>query len=318
LAVIDGAPQARVSVVVPVYRAAPTLDELVTRIIGVLSPRLPAFEIILVNDGSPDESWSRVEKLASEHSTVHGIDLMRNFGQHNALLAGVRAANYEVIVTLDDDLQQPPEEIPRLLDALTENVDIVYGSPVRTQQSTLRRIASSLTRRTLTRVMGATTARHVSAFRAFRTDIRKAFEHVSLAEFSLDVLLTWGTQRFTYVIVEHRPRREGKSGYTSASLVRHAMTIVTGFTVGPLRLASMAGFGAVIVGIVSLGYVVVNVAVNGTAVPGFAFLAASLALFSGVQLFALGIIGEYLAKMHLRSMEKPPYVVRERVGGGRN
>jgi glycosyltransferase involved in cell wall biosynthesis len=313
--VIEGASRPRVSVVVPVYRGAATLEELVTRITDVLTPLVSTFEIILVNDGSPDDSWARIEKLASTHATVRGIDLMRNFGQHNALLAGVRAANYEVIVTLDDDLQQPPEEIPKLLGALTEDVDVVYGSPVRTHQTLARRIASSLMRRTLTRVMGAKTARHVNAFRAFRTDLRLAFTQFSLSEFSLDVLLTWGTQRFTYVVVEHAPRREGKSNYSSASLVRHAMTIVTGFTVGPLRLASMAGFAAVAVGIASLGYVLVSFAVDGTSVPGFAFLAASLALFSGVQLFALGIIGEYLAKMHLRSMEKPSYVVRDQVGG---
>jgi undecaprenyl-phosphate 4-deoxy-4-formamido-L-arabinose transferase len=313
--VIEGSPKSRISVVVPVYRGAQTLEELVIRTTDVLTPLVSAFEIILVNDGSSDDSWARIEKLASEHVEVRGIDLMRNFGQHNALLAGVRAARYEVVVTLDDDLQQPPEEIPKLLAALTEDVDVVYGSPARNHQTFLRRVASSLMRRTLTRVMGATTARHVSAFRAFRTELRSAFTQFSLPEFSFDVLLTWGTQKFTYVIVEHRPRREGRSNYTSAALVRHALTIVTGFTVGPLRLASMAGFAAVAVGIASFGYVLVNVVVNGTSVPGFAFLAASIALFSGVQLFALGIIGEYLAKMHQRSMEKPSYVVREQVGG---
>ena len=132
----------------------------------------------------------------------------------------------------------------------------------------------------------------------FRTELRHSFEQFHSSEFSLDVLLTWGTRRFGFVKVEHEPRRIGKSNYTSAQLVRHAINMVTGFTTGPLRLASLIGFSATIVGLGALAYVLGNYVMNGTAVPGFAFIGASVAFFSGVQLFALGVIGEYLAKVH--------------------
>jgi undecaprenyl-phosphate 4-deoxy-4-formamido-L-arabinose transferase len=305
-----------VSAVVPVYRSEDTLAPLVTRLTATLDAGDAPYEIILVNDGSPDDSWARIVKLSSEHPAVRGINLTRNFGQHNALLAGVRAARYDVVVTLDDDLQHPPEQLPLLLGALTDDLDVVYGAARRQHQSALRRLASWITRVSLQRFMGVEAARHISAFRAFRTQLRDSFEQFRFNEFSLDVLLTWGTTRFGFVTVEHEPRREGKSNYTSGQLVRHAINMVTGFTTGPLRLASLIGFGATVVGLAALAYVLGVYIINGGSVPGFAFIAASVAFFSGVQLFALGVIGEYLAKVHNRSMDRPAYVVRDLAVGG--
>ena len=232
-------------------------------------------------------------------------------------MAGVRAARYDVVVTLDDDLQHPPEQIPLLLAALTDDVDVVYGAPRRQHQSALRRLASWITRVALQRFMGVDAARHVSAFRAFRTELRDSFEDFAFNEFSIDVLLTWGTTRFGYVTVDHEPRRTGQSNYTSGQLVRHAINMITGFTTGPLRLASLIGFSAMVVGLGALVYVLGNYVLSGGSVPGFAFIAASVAFFSGVQLFALGVIGEYLAKVHNRSMDRPAYVVRDTVTDGR-
>ena len=299
-----------VSVVVPVFRGAATIDELVRRTAATIRPLGLAYEIVLVNDGSPDESWAHIVALAEAEPSVLGIDLLRNFGQHNALLAGVRSARYAVVVTIDDDLQHPPEEIPRLLAALTDDVDVVYGTAARSRQRLFRRVASLITRLALQRMMGVDAARHVSAFRAFRTRVRVAFEEFSLPEFSLDVLLSWGTQRFTAITVEHRSREHGTSNYTTRALLRHSINMVIGFTAAPLRAASLLGFAAFGLGIGLLAYVLANFVIHGTSVPGFAFIGASVALFAGVQLFVLGVIGEYLAKMFQRSMGKPPYAVR--------
>jgi undecaprenyl-phosphate 4-deoxy-4-formamido-L-arabinose transferase len=159
--------------------------------------------------------------------------------------------------------------------------------------------------------MGANIAQQVSAFRVFRREVARAFSHYGGAFVSIDVLLTWGTNRFSFVRVRHEPRRAGVSGYTLRKLVTHAMNMMTGFSTLPLQFASIVGFLFTIFGIGVLAYVVGRFFLLGGSVPGFPFLASIIALFSGAQLFALGIIGEYLARMHFRMMDRPSYVVRE-------
>jgi glycosyltransferase involved in cell wall biosynthesis len=302
-----------ISVVVPVFNSEGTLDELVSRLKTVLSQFADEWEIILVNDGSQDESWRLVCKVARQYSWIRGIDLMRNYGQHNALLAGIREAQYSVIVTMDDDLQNPPEEIPFLLAKLHEGYDVVYGTPAREQHGPWRDLASRVTKLVLQSAMGAEMARKVSAFRVFRTQVREAFANYQGPFVSIDVLLTWGTTRFAAVSVRHDPRRIGKSNYTFRKLVTHALNMMTGFSVLPLQLASLMGFCFALFGLLVLVYVLGRYLIQGGSVPGFPFLASTIAIFSGVQLLSLGIIGEYLSRMHFRIMEKPTYVIRQQV-----
>ena len=303
-----------VSIVVPVYQAEGSLLELHRRIAAVLAGFAGPSEIIFVDDQSTDSSWRIIQTLAERDSRVRGIRLGRNCGQHNALLCGIRAARCPVTVTLDDDLQNPPEEVPKLISKLGEGFDVVYGTPDRGQHGFLRNQASRLTKIALQDVMGSETARHVSAFRVFRTDLRDAFATYSSPFVSIDVLLTYGTNQFTHVTVRHDQRSVGESNYTLRKLVVHALNMMTGFTTIPLQLASFAGFLCSLFGLFVLGYVLITYLVAGGAVPGFAFLASMVAIFSGVQLFALGIIGEYLGRIHVRTMDRPPYLVREQAG----
>jgi glycosyltransferase involved in cell wall biosynthesis len=298
------------SVVVPVYRSEAILPELVQRLESVLSRITSDYELVLVNDSSPDRSWDVICELAERHSWIHPINLMRNYGQHNALLCGTRAVQYDVIVTLDDDLQHPPEEISTLLAVLAQGFDVVYGTPEHEEHGLLRDLASLVTKMALQNVMGASIARQVSAFRAFRAEVTGAFSHYEGSFVSIDVLLTWGTNRFAAVRVAHAPRKQGTSGYSFRKLITHAMNMMTGFTTLPLQVASLVGFVFTFLGFCVLGYVIARYFTNGDPVPGFPFLASIVALFSGAQLFALGIIGEYLARMHFRSLQKPPYVIR--------
>ena len=301
-----------VSVVVPVYNSQKTLEELVRQVGAVLDGLGLDYEIILVNDGSRDQSWQEISRLCmSPQSRVRGINLMRNYGQHNALLCGVRKARFNRVVTVDDDLQHPPGEIPALLAKLDEGYDVVYGTPIHQQHSLWRKLASTITRLALQSTMGVENARRVSAFRAFRTQLRTAFERYQSPFVILDVLLAWGTTRFSSIPVQHEPRHSGASNYTFRMLLVHAANMVTGFTVLPLQLASLLGFGFAVFGVLVLFYVIGRYLIQGGSVPGFPFLASIVAIFSGVQLFALGIIGEYLARMHFRIMEKPTYVIRE-------
>lgn len=164
-----------ISIVVPVFRSGETLFELHRRIAASVGAIDPQFELILVEDGGGDESWDCIAELSRRDVRVRGIKLARNYGQHNALLCGIRSARGDVIVTLDDDLQNPPEEIGRLLALLDEGYDVVYGTPEMQQHGFLRNLASRITKLALQSAMGAQTASKVSAFRVFRTHLRDAF-----------------------------------------------------------------------------------------------------------------------------------------------
>ena len=300
--------QPSISVVIPVYNSSSTLLELVDRISSVLSKSSIDFEIVLVNDGSRDESWKIIENICQKYHFVSGINLMRNYGQHNALLCGIRAARKEVVITMDDDLQHPPEEIPNLIDKLSEGYDVVYGFPRKLPHSFWRNIFSRFTKRTLAMVMGIKTVSEISAFRAFKTDLRKAFDHYNSPGVIIDALLSWGTNRFTSILVNEYPREQGTSNYNFFKLASQGLLVLTGFSTIPLRIASWMGFFITTLGLGVLIYVFTIYFTLGS-IPGFPFLASIISIFSGAQLFALGIFGEYLARIFDRSLERPTYIV---------
>lgn len=303
-----------ISVVVPVYNGQETLIPLVERLDKVLSGLADAYEVILVCDGSPDQSWKVIEDLAARYTFVSGIQLMRNYGQHNALLCGVRAARYELTVTLDDDLQNPPEEIPILLKKLDEGYDVVFGVPKKMSQSWWRNAASILSKTAVGYVMGNRSLRDITSYRIFRTHLRQAFETYQGPDLLLDVLLTWGTNQFSTVMVEEQPRKVGKSNYNLIKLIQVALVMLTSYTTLPLRFASITGFFFTVLGVVILLYVLITYFIFGSE-PGFSFLASAIVIFSGVQLFALGIMGEYLARIFDRTYGRPTYRVLKSIGG---
>ncbi len=299
-----------ISVLVPVYRSEKTLPALVKRLASTLSAAQADYEVILVNDGSPDRSWEIICDLAQEYPFIQGINLTRNFGQHNALLCGIRAARKDIIVTLDADLQNPPEEIPKLVEKLDEGYDVVYGVPQKKQHGPARALASWLVRITLKSAMKVESAFQGSSFRAFRAQLRDAFETFSGPSVSLDVLLTWGSTRLCSLPVRHETRPAGESSYSITKLFAHCFDVMTGFSTMPLQIASMIGFLFTLFGLGVLVYVVGRYLALGYSVPGFPFLASIIAIFAGAQLFALGIIGAYIARIHFRIMNRPTYVVR--------
>ena len=190
-----------VSIVIPVYNGADTLEALVDRLLRVFQAAGRDCEVLMVNDGSRDRSWQTIQALAEHHPEVSGFKLMRNFGQHNALLAGIRQARGEFIVTMDDDLQNPPEEVSRLLERLDQGFDVVYGVPEKAEHGLLRNTASIATKVALRWALGFKHASHTSAFRAFRTRLCRAFVDFKSTHVSIDVLLTWGNTEFTFVSI---------------------------------------------------------------------------------------------------------------------
>jgi len=300
------------SVVVPVYRGESLIEPLVERLRKSLPAVAKKYEVILVNDGSPDNSWEVIERLAEKYpGWVRGIRLMRNYGQHNATLCGARLACYEVTVTMDQDLQHLPEDIPLLLAELEKGYDVVYGAPKVLPQGLIRNLLTANIKRILADTMGVPSVKNMSAFRAFRTHLRSAFENFQSPTMIIDVLLSWGTSRFTSVPVDIA--RAQTSNYNFGALIRAALLILTGYSTKPLRLASWIGFVMTLFGLGVFVYVLVIYFTLGS-LPGFPFLASIIALFSGAQLFALGIFGEYLARMFDRSMDRPTYVIHQTVG----
>jgi hypothetical protein len=222
-----------ISCVIPVYRAAPVLPELYRRVRAILTDENQTFEIIFVEDCGGDRSWEIISALAGADPRVRGFCMSRNYGQHNAILCGIREARGDIIITMDDDLQHPPEELPKLLAKLAEGFDVVYGPASEKKHGGLRNLASMVTKWVLQEAIGAETARQVCALRAFRTELRGAFANYQSSYVNIDVLLTWATTNFCAVPVDHEPRRQGESGYTTRNRFRRCRgtTLGTGVRV---------------------------------------------------------------------------------------
>ncbi|QDU75402.1 Undecaprenyl-phosphate 4-deoxy-4-formamido-L-arabinose transferase [Bremerella volcania] len=306
-----------ISVVVPVYNSQDSLQELCERLDRLFDKIALPYEIILVNDGSRDGSWQVIQELTQHNENILGLSLSRNYGQHNALVCGVRTARFPVCVTMDDDLQHPPEAIPLLLQGLTDDLDVVYGTPANLAHSPLRNAASLLGKLAVSSALGLNAARHISAFRVIRTELRNAFADFHSPNLQFDVLLSWGTNKFGAVEVQHDKRKFGRSNYSVLKLFNHALTLFTGYSTAPLRFATITGFSFSLFGFLVLIYVAVSFLLFGS-IPGFPFLASVISIFGGVQLFALGILGEYIGRIFDCSMQQPLYLIRETTAGRSN
>jgi len=302
------------SVVIPVYNSTATLKPLIERLIAVLEGLDRSFEIVCVDDGSRDGSWELLCRLQREQpGRIVVIRLMRNFGQHNALMCGFRHTQGRYVVTLDDDLQHPPEELPKLLAAIEAgDFDLVYGNADRRQHRTWRNLGSWLVNaayRTMFR-----TRVTISSFRIMRHDLLEAIFPYTLNYTFVDGLLAWNTQRVGEVTVEHHPRRAGRTGYSLSKLVVLALNLFTNFSLLPLQAVSLVGFIAATAGLAAGGYYVVRFFQDSISVPGYASTIVSILVLGGVQLLSLGIIGEYLGRLHLNVNRKPQYTIRATSG----
>jgi undecaprenyl-phosphate 4-deoxy-4-formamido-L-arabinose transferase len=298
------------SIVVPCFRSVATLRPLVTGIATALAGH-GRYEVILVVDDDEERTWAMATELAAHDPAVRAIRLSRNYGQHNAIVAGVRAARHDVLITMDDDLQHPPSQIPVLLRALTPDIDLVYGVPRAEEHHALRSLASQAVKWGLARTLRIRDARSVSAFRAFRAHLTPAFDGVSGPHASIDVALSWATTRVTATTVQMRRRVDGRSGYTFATLLRHAGNMVFGFSTSPLRLVTVVGLAVGLVGLVLFAKLTYAYFSGATTVAGFTTIASMVALFAAAQLVALGVLGEYVGRIHTGGMGRPTYIIRE-------
>jgi undecaprenyl-phosphate 4-deoxy-4-formamido-L-arabinose transferase len=234
---------------------------------------------------------------------------MRNYGQHNALMCGFRHARGAYVITMDDDLQNPPEEIPRLYDAIHANgLDLVYGAYDIKKHGKLRNLGSSLINWFYRQVFRTPVT--VTSFRIIRRKLLESIFSYSLNFTFVDGLLAWNTQRVGQVLVDHQPRRAGRSGYSVGKLVVLGLNLFTNFSLLPLQMISVLGLLMAAAGFLAGFYYLCQVCLSQIAVPGYASTIIAIMVFGGVQMMALGIMGEYVGRLHLNVNRKPQYFVR--------
>ena len=309
----DSAPTLFLSVVIPVYNSAATLADLMQRLTTVLAPITQHYEIILVDDGSRDDSWAVMQNLRTHYADhLVAVQLMRNYGQHNTLMCGLDMARGEYVVTMDDDLQNPPEEIPKLLAHIKKYaLDLVYGCPSERNHAAWRNVGSRLViyfYHTIFRNPVTPTP-----FRIMRHQLAKSVMFYDLNFTFLDGLLAWCTSRIGGVEVAHHPRVQGGSGYSFGKLLLMALNLYTNFSLIPLQIVSVFGFVTALSGFGVGLYYLIHFFTSNTAVPGFASTIIAIMLLGGAQLLALGVIGEYLGRLHLNVNRKPQYVIRHQL-----
>ncbi|MBN8481196.1 MAG: glycosyltransferase family 2 protein [Xanthomonadales bacterium] len=300
-----------ISIVVPVYGGAAALPELQRRVAAVMSAAGLAHELILVDDRGQAHAWSVIRDLAREHADVIGIRLSRNFGQHAATICGIEQARGQWIVTMDDDLEHPPEAITDLLAAGSEEVPLVYGVFARRTHAGYRNLSSELMRRTLKRAFPDLNEAY-SSFRAIRAPLAIELARFRLSKPYIDGMLSWLTSSVRTVEVAHGEREHGESTYTLRKLVSHAVNIFVTFSLLPLRLASYGGAALALASFAYLMYVMHAWFTGSITNPGYTSLMSVILFACGIQLLILGVVGEYVGRLMGAAYRKPVYLVESR------
>jgi len=300
----------KLSIVVPVYRGADTVTELVDRLSEALQPYYE-LEIVLVDDCSPDHSAEVLRELSATRPWVTSVYLARNFGEHNAVLAGLHYAKGEHVVIMDDDLQNPPGEVKRLVDELHRGFDVVYSRYETKRHTAFRNLGSWLNDRLANVMLNKPPGLYLCSFKAM-----SRFVVDELIKFDgpfpyIDGLILRTTRNIAVVTVEHNERAKGQSGYTLLKLVRLWSNMFTSFSILPLRVAGLLGLTVAAVGVVlALAFIIERLRNPGLPL-GWASLMVAIVLLSGVQLFTLGMVGEYLGRMFLKVGGEPQFIVRD-------
>lgn len=299
------------SVVVPVFNSEATLKEFFQRINETFNSMKKSFEVIFIDDGSRDKSWKILGELKKENpGVVTAIRLNKNFGQHNATFCGFNFAKGNYIVTIDDDLQNPPEEIPKLISRIEdEDCELVYGIYKEQQHSFIRKLASRLVRKYSD--FWLSRHAHATSFRLIKKELLdKILDHFQSFVF-IDEMLSWYTDNIQTVIVQHEKRKISKSGYGSGKLLNYFANLVIYYTNIPLKIMVYGGFiFSIVFFVISIAYVIVKIFVENVPL-GYTSLIVGILFSTSLILLALGIIGEYLSRLYMVQNKKPPYIIKK-------
>jgi undecaprenyl-phosphate 4-deoxy-4-formamido-L-arabinose transferase len=300
------------SVVIPVYNEEENLPELLERLGAALEGLGRAYEIIFVNDGSADRSYPILKEAAADDPHLVVIDFNRNYGQHAAVFAGFEASRGDIIVTLDADLQNPPEEIHKLVEKMEEGYDVVGSVRQKRQDSMFRKIASRIINRVTSWVTGVQLHDYGCMLRAYRKEVVKTLCSSREISTFIPVLADLFAGRITEVPVAHAERARGESKYSFFKLIRLQFDLITSFSLLPLRATMVIGVGTAILSMLAAFVLIAGRIIMGQewAVSGVFTLFAFLFLFIGVLLFALGLLGEYVGRIYMEVRRRPRFVIR--------
>lgn len=304
-----------VSFVIPCYKSQNTIGNVVAEIDGAMSSlKQYSYEIVLVNDCSPDDTFGTIRSLAEQNPRVIGVNLAKNFGQHAAIMAGLRHTEGDIVVCLDDDGQTPADEVGKLLEKIEEGYDAVYASYEESQQNAFRTWGSKVNSRMTEIMLGKPRELAITSYFAVRRFIvDEMLRYENCYPYVIGLVLR-STKKICNVPVHHRERQQGVSGYTLKKLLSLWMNGFTSFSVKPLRAATYAGVICACIGFLYLIYIVVQFFAVHSAPAGWSSTVAILLFLGGMILLVLGLIGEYVGRIYLCINAAPQYVVRETVG----
>lgn len=305
------------SIVVPVYNSEQTLPQLYERLVQVMKGMGASFELVFVEDCGTDRSWQVLQAIAQEDKRVRVIQLLRNYGQASATMCGLRYSVGRIVITIDDDLQNPPEEIPILARSLENDpeLDVVIGIPREKQHAFWRRLGSEIVNSINSLAVKKDRSLKFSGFRAMRRIVVDRLVELNVPQPAISVLLCSITPRITNITVRHEPRAVGQSGYTLAKILGLTLSNFLTFSDFPLRFLAMVGIVGILASTVYGIALIVRFVMGGIGVPGWMTLALLLIAMSGFSFFAFGLIGEYLLRILQSAQNTPQYVVRQQIKG---
>lgn len=308
------------SVVIPVYNGARTLRELYARLTTILREREKPYEIIFVEDGGLDNAWPILQDLATKDTRVLAVQLMRNFGQGSATLCGMAHASGQIVVTIDDDLQNPPEEVPLLLELLEldPSIDVVMGVPLAKQHNLFRRLGSRFLNLLNNYFLNKDPNLQFSSFRAIRRPVLVALLSMRVPYPAIGPMLASITRRMKSIVVRHDARSVGRSGYTLGRILRQTISNFIGYSMLPLRMLAVLGAIGIVLSTFLGIYFLIRYMVGGINVPGWASLMLVLVGLSGFNFFAFAVLGEYLLRIFQLQSTTHQFLIRSIAGRKRS
>ena len=301
----------QLSIVVPVYRSAECLPELVRRVEEEVSRYFQSYELILVNDDSPDTSWEVIQRLAAEHNFVTGLNLRKNAGQDNAIMAGLNSAMGDVIVIMDDDLQHDPSDILALHNQIESGFDVVYARFGHKQQAVWKNLGSWFNDRMAVLTLGKPKNIYMSPYKAIRREVVREITKYAGPYPYVDGLIFAVTSKITQVPATHHTRFAGKSNYNLLRSIKVFLKLATGFSASPLRMVAFLGFAMSLLAFVLAAFFVLLTLLSSRGPEGWASVIVAILFIGGIQLMGLGAVGEYVGRIFVTQNARPQFTLKE-------